>query len=207
MSYSQTRLRRTLALVRFLTGILFLSAGLHKVASWEFARIEFPQFLWDATHGGAAAFYSDFLSNVVAQHIARYAAVIAFCQLFIGIGLVLGLAIRPVSVLGMLYSLHLILATWNASPGMHDSVWGDLEGVSNLLLMLFLFLLLGVGHAGERWGLGALYHRHRQSKAVQAYMAPEGEEALTARISLQRDFVDADKVARQAGSAAPRSDA
>src|SRR5438477_10699380 len=109
MAYSDLRLRKTLALIRILTGILFLSASIHKISSWEFAKIEFPDFVWGAIHGGAASFYADFLSSVVAQHPSRWAAVVASTELFIGFGLVLGLAVRPVSVVGMSYTVNLML--------------------------------------------------------------------------------------------------
>jgi signal transduction histidine kinase len=32
------------------------------------------------------------------------------------------------------------------------------------ILPFFIFLLLGIGHAGENWGLGALYHKHRHKR-------------------------------------------
>jgi uncharacterized membrane protein YphA (DoxX/SURF4 family) len=147
MPHSNSRLRNALVLARILTGVLFLFAGAHKVASWEFAKIEFPVFVWNATHGAAVGFYSDFLTSVVTQRVSGTAALVAFIELFIGIGLLLGLAVRPVSLLGMLYSLNLMLATWNV-PGADEPMWRYLDNASKLILMFFVFLLLGVGHAG-----------------------------------------------------------
>jgi uncharacterized membrane protein YphA (DoxX/SURF4 family) len=163
MAYSDLRLRKTLALIRIFTGILFLSAGIHKISSWEFAKIEFPDFVWGAIHGGAASFYADFLSNVVAQHPSRWAALVASTELFMGIGLVLGLAVRPVSVVGMSYTVNLMLATWNVA-GANDGPWRYADNPSHLVLTFFLFLLFGIGHAGESWGVGSLYHRRRRPR-------------------------------------------
>lgn len=163
MAYSHSRLRNTLAVVRVLTGILFLFAAVHKISSWEFAKIEFPQFVSDAAHGAAAGSYGEFLSSLVGQHLAGFAALAAFIELFIGVGLVLGLAIRPISILGSVYMVHLMLATWNA-PGPNEPMWRYLDNGGKLILLLFLFVLFGCGHAGENWGLGSLYHNRRRRK-------------------------------------------
>jgi uncharacterized membrane protein YphA (DoxX/SURF4 family) len=163
MAYSHSRLRNTLAVVRVLTGILFLFAAVHKFSSWEFAKIEFPQFVSDAARGAAAGSYGDFLSSLVGQHFAGFAALAASIELFIGVGLVLGLAVRPTSILGLVYTVHLMLATWNV-PGPNEPMGRYLDNGGKLIPLLFLFVLFGCGHAGENWGLGALYHHRRHRK-------------------------------------------
>ena len=177
MSYSHARLRKTLAVIRVLTGVLFLFAAAHKISSLEFARIEFPQFVSEAAHGAAVGFYGDFLSSVAGQHLAGYAALVAFIELFIGIGLVLGLAIRPISVLGSLYMINLMLATWYV-PGPNEPMWRYLDNGCKLIALLFLFVLFGSGHAGENWGLGSLYHRRRHRKWEHG--EPDGELEISA---------------------------
>ena len=172
MAYSHSRLRKTLAVVRVLTGVLFLLAAAHKISSWEFAKIEFPHFVWEAAHGAAVGFYGDFLGSLAVQLLASYAAVVAFVELFIGIGLVLGLAVRPISILGSVYMVHLMLATWNV-PGPNGPMWRYLDNGGKLLPLLFLFVLFGFGHAGENLGLGSLYHHHRHRKWEHG--EPEGE--------------------------------
>jgi uncharacterized membrane protein YphA (DoxX/SURF4 family) len=172
MPYSHSRLRKTLAVVRVLTGVLFLFAAAHKISSWEFAKIEFPQFVSEAAHGAAAGSYGDFLSSVAGQHLAGFAALAAFIELFIGVGLVLGLAVRPISILGSLYMVHLMLATWNV-PGPNEPMWRYLDNGGKLFALLFLFVLFGCGHAGENWGLGSLYHQRRHRK--WEHPEPDGE--------------------------------
>ena len=172
MAYSHSRLRNTLAVVRVLTGVLFLFAAAHKISSWEFAKIEFPQFVSEAAHGAAAGSYGDFLSSVAGQHLAGFAALAAGIELFIGIGLVLGLAVRPISILGSLYMVHLMLATWNV-PGPNEPMWRHLDNGGKLFALLFLFVLFGCGHAGENWGLGSLYHQRRHRKWEHG--EPDGE--------------------------------
>ena len=183
MAYSHSRLRKTLAVIRVLTGVLFLFSAAHKISSWEFAKIEFPQFVWEATHGAAVGFYGDFLGGMAGDHLARYAALVAFVELFIGIGLVLGLAVRPISVLGAVYMVNLMLATWNA-PGPNEPLWRYLDNGSKLIALMFLFVLFGLGHAGENLGLGALYHRRHHGR--WAHQEPDGEVEPSAHAQIER---------------------
>jgi uncharacterized membrane protein YphA (DoxX/SURF4 family) len=171
MAYSHSRLRKMLAVVRILTGVLFLFAAAHKI-SWEFAKIEFPQFVSEAAHGAAVGFYGDFLGSLAGQHLAGFAALVAFIELFIGVGLVLGLAVRPISILGSVYVVHLMLATWNV-PGPNEPMWRYLDNVGRLIPLFFLFVLFGAGHAGENLGLGSLYHNRRHRR--WEHPEPDGE--------------------------------
>ncbi len=163
MAYSHSRLRKTLALVRIATGLVFLSTGAFKVSSIEFAKVLFPSFLDTAIQGGAAATVRPILEWIVSYGPGRIGVMIGFVELFIGISLVLGLAVRPAAIVGMLYSLGIFLATWNQvanSPSMAQNA----EHQYWNLFPLVVFLLLGVGHAGETWGIGSVYHRHRARK-------------------------------------------
>ena len=148
--YSHVRLRKTLALARILTGAIFLIFGSSKISSLDFARERFPQLLWDITHGGAIGFYGNFLNSFMWENPGKYAVMLGFLELFIGIGLLLGLAVRPMAVLGVIYSVNLMLATW-MMPGPNQPLWRYLEGELPFIVLLLLFLLFGVGHAGEIW--------------------------------------------------------
>jgi uncharacterized membrane protein YphA (DoxX/SURF4 family) len=110
MAYSHSRLRNTLALIRVLTGLMLLVAGAHKISSLEFAQIEFPALLRQASNGAAVGFYADFLDSVVRQHTGGWAVLIGLTELFIGVGLLLGLAVRPVSLVGIFYTVNFMLA-------------------------------------------------------------------------------------------------
>ncbi len=176
MAYSHLRLRRTLAFVRMVMGIVFLVLGAHKISSLEFAKGDFSQFVWDAAHGTGAGFYGPALYDLVKDHISSYAVLAGLTELFIGVGLLLGLAVRPISVVGMLYSLNLFLATCMA-PGENAPLWRYLDNEAKVIAIFFLVLLFGIGHAGENWGLGSLYHHHRHRRWEEL---PAGEEEKTA---------------------------
>jgi len=158
MAYSHSRLRKCLALARILTGLSFLLLGLGKISSVDFAWSGFPQFLATATHGGAVGWYSDALKMISSDYAGKIAVAIAFCELVAGVALLLGLAVRPITILGIIYMFNLMLATWHG-VGFRPTFWQQLEGQMRHIFPAIMLFLLAMGHAGETWGLGALYHR------------------------------------------------
>ena len=160
MAYSHSRLRKMLALVRILTGGVFVSVGMFKVTSLEFARVIFPSFLDSGMQGGAVEWVRPALEWIVSFGAGKIGDTIGFIELFIGIAMVLGLAVRPAALVGMLYSVGLFLGTWNQAVSTPSMLQNAEHQFRNLFPFL-IFLLLGIGHAGETWGLGALYHHHR----------------------------------------------
>ncbi len=163
MAYSHARLRNTLALVRIGTGLLFCDLGWYKISSLDFARVDFPQFLFYAIQGSAIDFYGKFLTAYVLPSAGKWAVAVGFLELFIGVGLVLGLAVRPICLLGMFYMVNLLLATWY-QPSPAEPLWNYPDEQWRHVIPFLIFLILGIGHAGENWGLGALYHRHRHKR-------------------------------------------
>lgn len=163
MAYSHARLRNTLAVVRIATGLLFLDLGWYKVSSIEFARTDFPQFLYYAIQGSAIGFYRGFLAAYVLPNSSKWAVAVGFVELAIGIGLVLGLLVRPMCLLGTVYMVNLMLAVWY-QPTPYEPLWNYPDEQLRHVVPVLIFVLLGIGHAGENWGLGALYHRHRRKR-------------------------------------------
>ncbi len=156
------RLRNVLALVRMLSGCLFLFTGAHKIWSWEFAGIEFPKFMWNAVHGTPVGFYGNFLNSFIWNHASRYAVLVVLTELCIGVGLLLGLAVRPVSLLGMIYVANLMLAT-RMAPGPHQPIWRYLDNETKLIELFFLFLPYRHRPRGRELGAGC---RHRLWEAA-----------------------------------------
>lgn len=174
MAYSHSRLRKTLAIARILTGLVFVSTGAFKISSLQFAKEFFPTFLDDAIQGGAAEWIRPTLQWVLSIGPGRVGVMIGFVELFVGIALLLGLAVRPAALVGMLYTAWLFLVTWNVSS--NPTVMLQSEGHRFVSLFPFVvLLLLGVGHAGETWGLGSLYHRHRARKWERENPVPAPE--------------------------------
>jgi uncharacterized membrane protein YphA (DoxX/SURF4 family) len=163
MPYTHARLRNTLAVVRIATGLLFLDASWYKVTSVQYARVDFTQFVWMAMHGGGFAFYGKFLEAFVWPYSTKVAVLVGFTELFIGVGLVLGLAVRPVCALGMVYMLNLMAATWY-QPALGEPMWNFPDEQLRYAVPFLLFVLMFIGRAGENWGLGTLYHRRRHKR-------------------------------------------
>ncbi len=163
MAYTHARLRNVLALVRIATGLIFLDLCWYKISSVEYARTDFPQFIWGAMHGGAPSFYAHFLEAVIWPSTTKFGILTGYVELFIGVGLALGLLTRPVCMLGMAYMASLTLATWG-QLAMGEPLWNFPGEALRYAMPFFIFLLLGIGHAGENWGLGALYHRRRHKR-------------------------------------------
>lgn len=163
MAYTHSRLRKTLALVRIGVGLLLVHSGFYKVSSITFARVDFQDFLFSAISSTAVDFYGKFLTAYVLPYATKVAIAVGFFELFLGISLILGLLTRPVCVLGMLYQISFILATW-WQPGPGEPLWHYPDEQLRYVFPFFIFLILGIGHAGENWGLGSLYHGRRHER-------------------------------------------
>lgn len=163
MPYTHARLRNALALVRIGTGLVFVDLAWYKISSVEFARVDFLQFLWAAMHGGAVTWFGKFLESFIWPNATKTAVVLGFVEMAIGVGLVLGLIVRPICFVGAGYMATLVLATWHQSA-LAEPLWIFPNEALRYIIPLFVFVLLAIGHAGENWGLGALYHRHRHKR-------------------------------------------
>jgi uncharacterized membrane protein YphA (DoxX/SURF4 family) len=160
MSDPSAALTKTTAAVRVATGFLFFLFGEYKVASPEFAHRGFPQYLQGYIHGDALSFYRPLLAHVVLPHAVFFGYVVGVVELLIAVSLLLGLWVRPASVLGALFMLNLALATW-WEPGHGVPVWRYFGAELDKIPLLFLFLIFYAADAGNRWGLDG--RRRRRS--------------------------------------------
>jgi|SRR5215469_2247167 len=146
-------LSRTIALVRILTGILFFFFGEYKVAGPEFAHTGFPQYLQGYVNGSAVAFYRPVLA-LLSPHAVFFGYVVGVVELALATSLILGLWVRPMSIVGALFMLNLFLATW-WEPGHGIPVWRYFGAELDTIPLLFLFLIFYTADAGCTWGLDA----------------------------------------------------
>lgn len=101
---------------------------------------------------GAVAFYRPVLSSLVLPHAVFFGYMVGVVETFIGVCLLLGLWVRPASVLGALYMLNLTLATW-WGPGHGAPVWRYFGAELDHLPLLLLFIVFYAVDAGKVWGL------------------------------------------------------
>lgn len=114
---------KAFAALRVAVGILFLIFGEYKVFGTQFTlgggfQFWINRFLAD---GGAYPFMVPVLQNFVLHFAKPIAFLVAYGELAIGLGLVLGVLTRPASVCGLAYMLALLFSS--NYPGPHAAFW------------------------------------------------------------------------------------
>jgi uncharacterized membrane protein YphA (DoxX/SURF4 family) len=146
---------KTIAGVRIATSFFFLLFGEYKLAGPGFAHGAFQGYLHDYIANEAVSFYRPVLSGLVLPHAVVFGYVVGVVEIFIGLSLLLGLWVRPASVLGALYMLNFVLATW-WGPGHGAPVWRYFGAELDHLPLLLLFIIFFAADAGRFWGLDGL---------------------------------------------------
>ncbi len=145
-------LSRTIAGVRIATSVFFLLFGEYKVAGPGFAHGGFQTYLQDYIANSVVSFYRPVLTQVVLPHAVFFGYVVGIVELLIGISLLIGLWVRPASILGMLFLLNMVLATW-WGPGHGAPVWRYFGAELEHLPLLLLFIIFFAADAGRVWGV------------------------------------------------------
>src|SRR5579864_9461744 len=148
-------LSRTIAVVRMATSVFFLLFGEYKVAGPEFAHGGFQTYLQDYIANSAVGFYRLVLSGLVLPHAVFFGYVVGVVELLVGISLLIGLWVRPASVLGILFLLNLTLAAW-WEPGHGAAVWRYFGARLDTLPLMLLLIIFFAADAGRVWGLDGM---------------------------------------------------
>lgn len=146
---------KTIALARIATAILFLLFAEYKLADGAFAHSGFQQYLQEYVATDAARFYVPFLAGVVQPHAIFFGYVVGILELAVGLSMLLGWWVRPLSVVGVLFLINMILCTW-WSPGHGVPVWRYFGAELEHIPLLLLFLIFYAADAGTTWGLDGL---------------------------------------------------
>jgi thiosulfate dehydrogenase [quinone] large subunit len=150
---------RTRAIVRILTGAIFLAEGWSKLAG-TFVRGGFAADLPEIARG-SVPFWRSFLERFVVPHATAGGWLIALGELSVGIGLLLGLWTRVACAGGA--ALMLAIGMGGIRP--HDAKpdWTDWVTASlSAKLAFLLFVLLFTVDAGKTWGLDAVMGRRKR---------------------------------------------
>ncbi len=140
---------RVAAIVRILTGVLFVAEGLSKLTG-DFVRGGFAR----EVHGiaaGSLPFWKHFLETAVVPHAEAFGWVVALGELAVGAGLVAGFLTRIASGGGALLMLSIALGQARPAAG---APWDDwiTAGLTTKFALLLLVLLCAV-NPGKVWGL------------------------------------------------------
>lgn len=143
---------KTIAVVRMATSIFFLLFGEYKLAGPGFAHGGFQGYLQDFIANGAVSFYRPVLFNIVLPHAVIFGYAVGVIESFIGICLLLGIWVRPASIVGVLFLLNLTLSTW-WGPGHGAPLWRYFGAELDHLPLMLLFIVFFATDGGRVWGL------------------------------------------------------
>jgi uncharacterized membrane protein YphA (DoxX/SURF4 family) len=143
---------RTIAGARIATSIFFLLFGEYKVAGPAFAHGGFQNYLREYIASSAVSFYRPVLSGLVLPHAVFFGYVVGIVELLVGISLLIGLWVRPASILGILFLLNLTLAAW-WEPGHGAPLWRYFGARLDTLPLMLLLIIFFAADAGRVWGL------------------------------------------------------
>ena len=145
-------LSKTIAAVRIAVAVLFILFAQYKLFGPGFAHGGFQEYLRGYIAVGAVSFYRPILAYVFLPHGVFFGYAVGVLEMLIGVSLLLGIFVRPASVLGGLFMLNLIFETcWE--PGHGVPLWRYFGAELDNLPLLFLFLIFVAADAGRQWGL------------------------------------------------------
>ena len=153
MNGKPDRNAKVLAGLRIAVGALFLIFGQYKVFGTQFSlgggfQSWINRFL---EHHGAYPFMVPVLRGFVLPHGTAIAFLVAYGELAIGLGLVLGLLVRTASVCGMIYMLALLFSA--NYPGPHAAFWQYFGAALDHLVLALCFATFALGNADEVFSL------------------------------------------------------
>jgi thiosulfate dehydrogenase [quinone] large subunit len=149
---SSSGVPKTIAAVRIATSVFFLLFGEYKVAGPEFAHGGLQNYLQDYIANSVVSFYRPILSSLVLPHAVFFGYVVGVVELLVGISLLIGFWVRPACILGGLFLVNMLLATWWA-PGHGVPVWRYFGAELDHLPLLLLLIIFYASDAGRVWGL------------------------------------------------------
>jgi uncharacterized membrane protein YphA (DoxX/SURF4 family) len=152
MRVTSSALSRTIAGVRMATSVFFYCLVSTKVAGTGFSHgrlSDVPAGLHCEQRG---QLLSPFLAGVVLPHAVFFGYVVGVVELLIGISLLIGLWVRPACVLGILFLINMLLATW-WEPGHGVPVWRYFGNELDHLPLLLLLIIFFAADAGRVWSL------------------------------------------------------
>lgn len=152
---TSSALSRTLAAVRIAVSVFFLLFGEYKVAGPGFAHGGFQTYLQEYIASSALGFYRPILSGLVLPQAVFFGYLVGVVELLVGVSLLIGLWVRPASVLGILFLLNLTLAAW-WEPGHGAPVWRYFGARLDTLPLMLLLIIFYAADAGRVWGLDGL---------------------------------------------------
>lgn len=147
-----------IAWLRIAVGILFLIFAQYKILGKAFVYGGgFIGWIHRFLSGGVYPFMAPVLTRFILPHARLFALVVTYGELCIGLGLVLGVLVRPASFFGFIYMLVLIFSS--NYPGPHPPAWEYFGAALNHLVLALCFVAFGMSNSGRVWSLPAYFRR------------------------------------------------
>jgi uncharacterized membrane protein YphA (DoxX/SURF4 family) len=146
---------RAMAALRIGVGVFFLIFGEYKVFGTQFTLGGGFQF-WISKflEGGVYPFMEPVLRNFVLPHATAIAFSVAYGEFCIGLGLVLGILVRPASVGGLAFMLVLLFSS--DYPGAHAPFWQYFGASLSHSIFALCFVAFLIGRSDEVWSVRKL---------------------------------------------------
>lgn len=153
---------RAISILRIAVGVLFLIFAQYKVFGSHFTlgggfQFWINRFLTE----GAYPFMVPVLQKFVLPHGTAIAFLVAYGELVIGIALVTGVLVRPVSICGAIYMLTLLFSA--NYPGPHAVFWQYFGASLEHLVLALCFSAFALGDSAQVLSLRS-YLRGRRAK-------------------------------------------
>ena len=140
----------TMVLARVVVGLMFIMFAQYKLIHRDFANEGYKKYVSGWVQESSVGAYKPVLRETL-KYPKFFAYAVAISEALIGISLVLGVWVRPFSILGALFMCNLILATWHLPP--NSPAWRYVANQLENIPLLLLFLLFFSHSAGQTLGL------------------------------------------------------
>jgi thiosulfate dehydrogenase (quinone) large subunit len=152
LAQQENRNARALAFLRIGVGALFLIFGEYKVFGTQFTLGGGFQFWINKfLEGGVYPFMVPVLRGFVLPHATAIAFAVAYGEFCIGLGLVLGILVRPASVGGLLLMLAMLFSA--DYPGPAAAFWQYFGASLDHSIFALCFAAFLVGRADDVWSV------------------------------------------------------
>jgi uncharacterized membrane protein YphA (DoxX/SURF4 family) len=139
-----------MAVARIVVGIMFLFFAQYKLMGREFAHGGYEHYVQGYEQATAVGFYKPFLRATL-QHPVASGYAVGIAEFLIGISMLLGLWVRPFSIVGGAFMLNLLLCTWVLPHG--SALWKYFGNELDNIGLFLLFFLFFTHNAGSTLGL------------------------------------------------------
>lgn len=145
---------RALAFLRIGVGVFFLIFGEYKVFGTQFTLGGgFQMWINKFLEGGVYPFMEPVLRGFVLPHSTMIAFAVAYGEFCIGLGLALGILVRPASVGGLALMLAMLFSA--DYPGAHAAFWQYFGASLDHSIFALCFATFLFGRADVVWSIRA----------------------------------------------------